>query len=50
MDIDAVRAGAIIVCQVKVENITDGKKLAFSLVEGENTQENRKIAVPTPLV
>ena len=35
--------------KVKVENITDGKKLAFTLVEGENAPDNGKIGVHTPL-
>ncbi|WP_417682760.1 DUF4011 domain-containing protein [Roseibium sp.] len=35
--------------KVKVENITDGKKLAFTLVEGENAPEQGKIGVHTPL-
>lgn len=33
----------------KVENITDGKKLAFVLVEGENAPDQGKIGVHTPL-
>lgn len=35
--------------KVKVENITDGKKLAFTLVEGENAPDEGKIGVHTPL-
>ncbi|MCC5974183.1 MAG: DUF4011 domain-containing protein [Rubellimicrobium sp.] len=35
--------------KVKVENISDGKKLAFTLVEGENAPDVGKIGVHTPL-
>ena len=35
--------------RVKVENITDGKKLAFTLVEGENAPEAGKVGLHTPL-
>jgi len=34
---------------VTIENITDGKKLAFTLVEGENAPDDGKIGVQTPL-
>ena len=35
--------------KVKVENITDGKKLAFTLVAGENAPEAGKVGLHTPL-
>jgi very-short-patch-repair endonuclease len=35
--------------KVKVDNIIDGKKLAFTLVEGENAPEDGKIGFHTPL-
>lgn len=35
--------------KVKVENITDGKKLAFTLVEGENAPNDGRIGIHTPL-
>lgn len=35
--------------KVKVENITDGKKLAFTLVEGENAPDEGKVGIHTPL-
>ncbi len=35
--------------KVKIEHITDGKKLAFTLVEGENAPDEGKIGVHTPL-
>lgn len=35
--------------KVKIENITDGKKLSFTLVEGENAPDDGRIGIHTPL-
>ncbi|HRW67447.1 MAG TPA: GreA/GreB family elongation factor, partial [Candidatus Competibacter sp.] len=35
--------------KVKVESMTDGKKLAFTLVEGQNAPDDGKIGLHTPL-
>ena len=35
--------------KVRLESITDGRKLAFTLVEGENAPDNGKIGLHTPL-